>query len=698
MRMFSQGRKTGLHAAAICATALAMWVPLHAAEGGSSLRNYVTAERTRAPAPSLPRSAFLQRASNTEVRLSPDGMRVAWLHEASQRRELWMRDTAGGAARRLLLNTSAGSLAWTQESRWLLLVSPREVFAVAAAGQAGGGLVATLGGIERRELLGVDASQPAAVLLLERASSEGPLANRSWRLLRATVGGASELLWKDPQRITGAAFDAKGGLVWLQSVEDTQLVIHRVVDGRLQAVRHCMPLQRCALLGSAADGGVWMRSDLDGDRSRIVKLDASGRLHTLHEDPQRIADLAGVVLDPVTQRPRFASYRSSTPATWALDAGDAVHLAAIRRALPGRDLDLQPGSRGRWLVRESASSLHGQRWHLYDPRTQVLSFFLDEAPLDRRSGQPAVPLPESTTSRALPVSWRASDGLLLHGFLWLPPGRDSAHLPLVVNAHGGPWSHVVPQFHYLPQLLANRGYAVFEPNFRASTGYGRSYALAAAGDFGNGRVQQDIVEGTRWLLAQGIGDAARVGIVGASFGGYCALLGITFQPELFQVGVALAPPPDFAWTLQWMLRNPESLEIGKPIPMRDWLRVVSLDPDDAPRMARLRAESPLAHAARIDRPLLLVAGGADQRVGIAGVVEYAARLKLAGKDVSLLVDDEAGHSDGDALGREGWVFAMEGMLHAHLGGAAPPAPDAELRNYLQRNLRLRGGDLSAALR
>jgi dienelactone hydrolase len=692
MRMF---RRIGTaFAVALFATAGAIPMPSQAGQRDSTLHRYVIEERARPPAPSLPRSAFLQRPSNTEVALSPEGLQVAWLHETGLGREVWLRDTEGGPARRLLLNTSAQSLAWTRDARWLLLISPREVFALAAAGQAGSGIVTALGGIEQRELLDIDASQPAALLLLERGGRSSPAAAKSWRLMRARIGGGRELLREDPQRIIGATFDASGRLAWLQRVEGTALAIHRVVDGQLHPVTRCEPLRRCALLGTASDGALWMRSDLGGELSRIVSLDETGRLQTLHEDLRGIADVDGVVLDAATGRPRFASYRSALPTTWALDAADASHLTVIQRALPGRDLALQAGRGGRWLVCESASSLQGRRWHLYDPRTRQLAFFMDEAAQDRRSGKPAMPLAESITSRAQPVSWLASDGLLLHGFLWLPPGRDAAQLPLVVNVHGGPWNHFESGFRPLPQLLANRGYAVFEPNFRGSTGYGRRYVFAAQGDFGNGRVQQDIVEGTRWLLAQGIGDAARVGIVGASFGGYSTLLGTTFQPELFKVGVALVPPPDFAWTLRWIQRNPESLEIGGAIPMQDWLRTLSLDLDDAAVMGRLRAQSPLANASRMDRPLLLVAGGEDQRVGIAGVIEYAARLKLAGKDVSLLVDDEAGHSGGDAVSREASLFAMETLLHAHLGGSAPPAADAPLREYLLRNLRLKGSDFA----
>ena len=265
----------------------------------------------------------------------------------------------------------------------------------------------------------------------------------------------------------------------------------------------------------------------------------------------------------------------------------------------------------------------------------------------------------------------------------------------MVVPHGGPWNHWRPEYNGISQFLVNRGYAVFEPNFCSSTGHGRVYTFDAHGDFGNGRVQQGIVNGTRFVLTSDIGDAQRVGIVGASFGGYATLLGVTFQPDLFKVGVAFVPPPDFAWTLRWLLRNPESLEFGNVVPMPDWLRMLSLDVDDRTRMATMHVQSPLANTARMNQPLLLVAGGEDRRVGIAGVIEYAARLKLANKNVSLLVDTDAGHANREPIAREANLYLLEAMLHRHLGGTAPAAPDAALRRNLMDNLRLCHRDLQA---
>lgn len=692
--------------ARIVASILALCFVALPAIAANAHADWPRSERLRTPPPPLPRKAFVLQPTISSVALSPDGRRLAWLRESGRAREVWLRTLDDGATRRLLGHTPARTLDWSGDGRLLMLESAGQLDALAVTGagrsDAGrSGRIATLGPRARRELLRIDTTRPAAAIVTETTGPRGIAAQARWHLVRIATGGHREVLHSAAHRILGFALDPDGRLAYVQRVEGLALVVRRIEhDGRAIEVMRCTRMRVCTPLVAGDDGSLLLRAHADtGDgRERIaLLLSRDGTTRMLHADPQGEADLDGIVIDPATHAPRVVAYRSTVARNHALDATLRPHLDTLAARLPDRDLRLSLGRGGnaRWLVEARGGQQQGLRWHLYDPADGTLSALFDDAPLHARDRTRATHIADAVLARRQAVAWQASDGMRLHGFVHLPPGRDPARAPLVVLPHGGPWNHARPEYNGIAQFLAHRGYAVFEPNFRGSTGHGIAYTLAANGDFGNGRVQRDIVEGTRHLLASGIGDPQRVGIAGASFGGYSALLGVTFEPDLFKVAIAFVPPPDMAWTLRWILRNPEAIALGRTVPMPDMLRMLSLDPDDAARMAALRAQSPMANIKQLRRPVLLVAGGEDRRVGIAGVVEYAARLKLAGNDVSLFVDDEAGHVNRAPLAREANLYLLEAMLHRHLDGPAPAAPDGALRGYLAGSQRLCGPGLGA---
>lgn len=679
--------------------------------------DWLRSERQRVPPAPLPRKAFVLQPTVSSVVLSPDGRRIAWLRDAGRAREVWLRTLDDGATRRLLAHTPAQSLDWSGDGRWLMLESPEQLDALAVPGQASvsqartgqasarqgsSRRMTTLGPRARRELLRIDATRPAAAIVLETSGPRGIATKARWHLVRIDARGRREVLHSAAHRILGFALDPRGRLAYVQRVEGLSLVVRRIeADGSATEALRCTDMRACTPLAVDHEDQLLLRAHVDtgdgAERIGLLQLARDGARRLLHADPHGEADLDGVVIDPATHQPRIVAYRSTVARNHALDASLRPHLETLATRLPDRDLrlSLARGPGAQWLVEARGGRQQGLRWHRYDPARGTLSALFDDAPLHARDRTSATHIADATLSQRQPVEWRASDGMRLHGFVHLPPGRDAARAPLVVLPHGGPWNHARPEYNGIAQFLAHRGYAVFEPNFRGSTGHGIAYTLAPNGDFGNGRVQRDIVEGTRHLLASGIGDPQRVGIAGASFGGYSALLGVTFAPDLFKVAIAFVPPPDMAWTLRWILRNPESMALGRTVPMPDMLRMLALDPDDATRMATLRAQSPMANLARLQRPVLLVAGGEDRRVGIASVVEYAARLKLAGKDVSLFVDDEAGHVNRTPLARESNLYLLEAMLHRHLDGPAPAAPDGALRGYLAGSQRLCGPSLGA---
>lgn len=476
----------------------------------NALRAAVAVQRALPRAPQLPRTDFLDARALSAVTLSPAGDFVAWLREHGESRSLVLLPTAGGKARILVGRTQARQLLWSRDGRWLFLRAPDSLSTVSAEGRAG--VRVPLGGAEQRQLMKVDPSRPAAVLMRERIGAGG---NERWRIVRMDVGGKRSVLREDPRWVHDVALDAAGRIVALARFEGDHDALHRVrPDGALREVLRLRPMERVGLLAVLPAGGLLLEGNPGGDFRRVLRLDADDRLHTLHEDPRGEADLDEVVLDPRTSLPLAASYRSTVAATYGIGAAAPV-VAAIARRLPGRDIAVQAGSAASspWLVSERAATLRDPRWYLFDPRGGGLRRILDEPVRN------AHPPSEARLARKLAVSYLASDGLRVHGFLLLPPGVDPARAPLIAQVHGGPINHFRPGFDGVAQFLANRGYVVFQSNFRGSTGHGRAYTFASNGDYGNGRVQQDIEEGVRWLLARGIGDAQRVGIVGHSFGG-----------------------------------------------------------------------------------------------------------------------------------------------------------------------------------
>jgi len=650
----------------------------------NALRAAVAVQRALPRAPQLPRTDFLDARALSAVTLSPAGDFVAWLREHGESRSLVLLPTAGGKARILVGRTQARQLLWSRDGRWLFLRAPDSLSTVSAEGRAG--VRVPLGGAEQRQLMKVDPSRPAAVLMRERIGAGG---NERWRIVRMDVGGKRSVLREDPRWVHDVALDAAGRIVALARFEGDHDALHRVrPDGALREVLRLRPMERVGLLAVLPAGGLLLEGNPGGDFRRVLRLDADDRLHTLHEDPRGEADLDEVVLDPRTSLPLAASYRSTVAATYGIGAAAPV-VAAIARRFPGRDIAVQAGSAASspWLVSERAATLRDPRWYLFDPRGGGLRRILDEPVRN------AHPPSEARLARKLAVSYLASDGLRVHGFLLLPPGVDPARAPLIAQVHGGPINHFRPGFDGVAQFLANRGYVVFQSNFRGSTGHGRAYTFASNGDYGNGRVQQDIEEGVRWLMARGIGDAQRVGIVGHSFGGYSALLGLTFQPELFKVGVAGAPPADLGWAMRWLLASGEQGDLPDRS-LQQTLRALSLDAGDPATFARLHAQSPLANASKMRRPLLVMAGGADRTVAIREVTHYVATLKAQGSPVTLLVEPGGGHSPLAPVAREAYLFAMETMLQRHLGGPEPDPPGQRLRAYLRGNLRLAGPEFT----
>lgn len=258
-------------------------------------------------------------------------------------------------------------------------------------------------------------------------------------------------------------------------------------------------------------------------------------------------------------------------------------------------------------------------------------------------------------AKMLPISYKSRDGLTIHGYLTLPANKIPENLPVIVNPHGGPWARDTWGYNQEVQFLANRGYAVLQVNFRGSTGYGKKFVDAGNKQWGL-KMQDDITDGVQWLIKQGIADPKKIGIYGASYGGYATLAGIAFTPDLYAAAVDYCGVSNIFTLL-------------KTIPPY-WETQVKMfhervgDPEKDKEL--LTKISPVFHADKIKTPLFVAQGANDPRVNKAESDQIVEALKKRNITVEYMVKDNEGHGFANEENRFDFYKAMESFFAKHL--------------------------------
>ncbi|NLD96545.1 MAG: S9 family peptidase [Synergistaceae bacterium] len=290
-------------------------------------------------------------------------------------------------------------------------------------------------------------------------------------------------------------------------------------------------------------------------------------------------------------------------------------------------------------------------------RTRGTYFFFDRETKDFRKLAELAPwLPKERMAPMKHVSYTSRDGLTIHGYLTLPLGKEPKNLPVVIHPHGGPWVRDGWGFDPQVQFLANRGLAVLQMNFRGSTGYGRAFWEAGFKEWGRS-MQDDVTDGVLWLINQGIADPKRVGIYGASYGGYAVLAGLAFTPDLYACGVDYVGVSNIFTLLETI---PPYWELG-----RQMLYEQIGDPEKDKEL--LKAASPVFHADRITAPLFVAQGANDPRVKKAESDQIVEALRSRGIEVEYMVKENEGHGFRNEENRFDFYRAMERFLATHLG-------------------------------
>lgn len=607
-------------------------------------------------------------AGVTQVSLSPDGAKLAFIAPGKgQANDLYVVDIGDDATPRRLLRATGDPemllwCRWATDARIICQVGGRQEYGGTIYGytslvgvDAAGGNIKALSTRRGANALGADfrggevidwsPGQPGSVLVMR---SHVPEANRA----------SGSLITKDEQGMGVDLMDASSGAAKIVE-KPRRDAIEYITDGKGK-VRvmgtHAVAGQTGYLASQVRyffkpqGGGDWQSlstvdllkdegfnpvavdaatdraigfAKVDGRRAvSSVRLDGTGRGDILYRHPE--VDIDGLIRVGRDRRVVGATYATDRRRMEATDPNVSAMSKSLSKALGGKDVYFIDASadESQWLV-WAGSDVDPGRYFRYTPAAKQLRPLLEERPL----------LADQTLSPMKSIRYPAADGTMIPGYLTLPPGRaDARGLPAIVMPHGGPSARDEWGFDWLAQYFAQRGYAVVQPNFRGSAGYGDQWYMDNG--FQSWRTAiGDVADAGRWLVAEGA-DPAKLSIVGWSYGGYAALQSGVIAPDLFRSIVAIAPVTDLAQ----LKSEAQKYTSGRLV--RDFIGAG----------AHIREGSPAQNAAGIKAPVLMFHGTLDQNVDVEQARTMRRALTSAGKSVELIEYPGLAHNlnDGEA--------------------------------------------------
>ncbi|MBW8878785.1 MAG: S9 family peptidase [Acidobacteria bacterium] len=619
-----------------------------------------------APPPLIDRQLFFGDPEIVGGRLSPDGKHIAFIKPLDGTRNVWVKgiDEPFEAARPITAETKRPIpvYLWSQDGKLILYVQDQggdenfNVYAVdpaapPAAGQrvpAARNVTAAKGA--RAFVYAVPKTDPDTIYV--GLNDRDPAWHDLYKVKLST--GERTLLRKNTERLTGWVFDRKDQLrLATRSAENGDTEVLRVDGDGFKKVYSCNVFETCSPVGFHKDGRrVYMMTNKgDVDLARLVLFDPkAGSEEPVEADPMNRVDFGDAVFSDRTNDLIATVYVDDQVRIYWKDKGFETDYELLKQKLPGKEINFGSLTKDERLALVSATSdTEPGETYLFDRSSKQLT-------LQYRIRE-QLPRPQLAAMKA--IRYKSSDGLEIPAYLTLPKGLPATNLPLVVVPHGGPWARDVWGYNPLAQFLANRGYAVLEPNFRASTGYGKKFLNAGNDEWGQ-KMQDDLTWGVKHLVAEGIADPRRVGILGGSYGGYATLAGLAFTPDVYAAGVSIVGPSNLITLLNSI--PPYWEQIRKIFNERMG------DPSTPQGRAQLDRQSPLNSADKIKAPLLVVQGANDPRVNKAESDQIVVALRERGFPVEYVVAPDEGHGFARPVNNLAMFAAAEKFLAKHLGG------------------------------
>ena len=486
--------------------------------------------------------------------------------------------------------------------------------------------------------------------------------------------GKTKLLYKNTERITGFDFDWNETMRAMSKTDEKgNTILDKVGEGNKLTPIYDFNVQESAYITGWTEDNkncyfVSNKGDLDKSVLFMMEWETS-KLTEVERDPMNKVDFGGAIFDSESHKFVGTSYTVDKTVNYWRDDYYKNLYAYLEAQFPGKEVSVQSATRdkSKMLIATSGDRFASEL-HLYDATTKKLTF--------QYTSRPALKAVEQYLAPMQPITYKSSDGLEIPAYLTLPVGIDPKNLPVVMLIHGGP-KGPRDSWGYDPeaQFLANRGYAVLQPNFRASGGYGKKFLNAGDGQWGL-LMQDDITWGVKYLVEKGIADKNRVAIMGGSYGGYATLAGLAFTPELYACGVDIVGPSNIFTLLESV---PAYWESG-----RAFLYGMVGDPNTEAGKKRIREASPLFSADKIVKPLLIIQGANDPRVKQAEADQIVVALRDKGKQVAYLLAKDEGHGFAKPLNKKAMYAEVEQFLASVLKGRA----QTEMKEDVAKQLEL----------
>jgi dipeptidyl aminopeptidase/acylaminoacyl peptidase len=615
--------------------------------------------------PILDRELFFGDPEISGAQLSPDGQYVAFLKPFKGTRNLWVKRATEpfDNAHPVTADTKRPIPAyfWSRDAKYLLYVQDAagdenfNIYAVRPSDSPPAGAdvpaarnITNASGV-RAELFLVPKSDPDAIYvgLNDR--------DKAWHdLYRVRIStGERSLIRTNTEHIVGWQFDVSDTLRLASRVADNgDTEIMRVDDKGFTKVYSCTVFESCGPLHFTRDNRrVYMQTNKGADLVRLTLLDPqTGSEEPVESDPLNRVDLDDVLFSTRTEELIATRYNDDKVRYVWKDRAFEADFRLLQQKFPGKDIAFPSSTADeRLFIVTARSDVDPGSTYLFDRQTKALT-------LQYRIREK---LPRPALSPMTSIRYKSSDGLEIPAYLTLPKGYPTRGLPLIVFPHGGPWARDSWGYSGVTQFLANRGYAVLQPNFRGSTGYGKKFLDAGNKEWGQ-KMQDDLTWGVKYLVAQGTADPKRIGILGGSYGGYATLAGVAFTPDLYAAAVSIVGPSNLITLLDsippyWeAARKMFDERLGNPA-----------TPEGK---AQLERQSPLNSAAKIRTPLMVMQGANDPRVNRAESEQIVIALRDRGAPVEYLLAPDEGHGFARPINNLASFAAAEKFLAQHLGG------------------------------